>query len=134
MNWDARTVAVVAGLLGGLGWMGKIVIMTAQGGPDLTSLPESIAFFTGLAGVLTAAAAAGVHMTRSKGGAVRALAAVAAVVATALVVGIGQAVLSAITGQGWVGEEAIFGLVGLAFAVGAVVAMRRPREQVSVGH
>ncbi|HSP60870.1 MAG TPA: hypothetical protein VLO09_07395 [Ornithinimicrobium sp.] len=123
----ARRVAVVAGLVGGLGWVAKMVIMALQGGPDLDSIPETIAFVTGLVGVLVAAAATGVHLTRGRGWGWRILAAVAAVGLAILVVGFGQELLTALPGESWVQEEAIFGIVGLLAVVAAAAAgERRP--------
>lgn len=121
----ARRVAVVAGLVGGLGWVAKMVIMALQGGPDLDSIPETIAFVTGLVGVLVAAAATGVHLTRGRGWGWRILAAVAAVGLAILVVGFGQELLTALPGESWVQEEAIFGIVGLLAVVAAAAAGKR---------
>lgn len=38
---DARRVAVVAGLIGGTGWLIKVLVMALHGGPDENSVPES---------------------------------------------------------------------------------------------
>jgi hypothetical protein len=54
------------------------------------------------------------------------LAGLAAVVIVGVVVGLGQAALTALPGDSWVQEEAIFGLVGLAAVVMATATLRRP--------
>jgi hypothetical protein len=120
----AWRVAVVAALVGGTGWLAKIVIMALQGGPDPDSIPEAIAFFAGLLGVLVAAAAFGVHRAQSGTTARRIVYAVGAVAVTIAVVGLGQTVLGALGGDGWLWEEAIFGLVGLAAVAAAGAALR----------
>jgi hypothetical protein len=124
----ARTVGIVAALIGGAGWTSKLVIMAVQGGPDLESAPESVAFFAGLLGALVASATAGVHLARRRSLGQRMVAAVVGVVGMALVVSGGQAALSALPGDAWLQEEAIFGLVGVALLVSAAVAIRRPVE------
>jgi hypothetical protein len=120
----ARTIGITAALIGGVAWMAKIVIMTVQGGPDQNSIPEAIAFFAGLLGIVIAAAAAGVHFARGGSGGWRVLAAILAVLVVAVVVGVGQALLTALPGDSWVREEAIFGIVGLFFVLGAARALR----------
>jgi hypothetical protein len=120
----ARTVAIVAGLVGGIGWMGKIVVMAVQDGPDEDSLLEAIAFFLGLVGVVIAAAAIGAYLGRRASVGRRVAYAVGAVVAVVAVVGLGQAGLTALPGDSWVQEEAIFGIAGLAAFVSAMVLMR----------
>lgn len=126
----ARTVAIVAGLVGGIGWMGKIAVMAAQGGPDEDSLLEALAFFAGLGGVLIAAAALGVYFGRRDSVARRVVYAVGAVIAVAVIVGLGQAGLSALPGDSWVREEAIFGIAGLVAFVSAIILMRsRPETE-----
>lgn len=122
---NARNVAVVAGLVGGLGWLAKMAIMTVQGGPDLDSIPEGIAFLAGLVGVLVAAAAVGAHLTRARGWGWRVLAGVAAVLVAGLAIGSGQTALTALPGDSWVQEEAIFGVVGLLALLAAVAALSR---------
>lgn len=122
----ALRVAVVAGLVGGVGWLAKIVIMALQGGPDLDSVPETVAFVTGLVGVLVGSAAVGAHLTRGRGWGWRILAAAAAVGVAVLVVGFGQELLTALPGDGWLQEEAIFGIVGLLAVVAAAVALLGP--------
>jgi hypothetical protein len=124
-----RTVAIVAGIVGGLGWIAKIIVMALQGGPDSGSILEAIAFFTGLAGVIIAAAAAAAYLTRERPLVWRVAAALGAVVAAAAITGAGQAALSALPGDGWLQEEAIFGLVGLIAVVAALLALRGRQER-----
>jgi hypothetical protein len=124
----ARTVAIVAGLVGGIGWMGKIAVMAAQGGPDEDSGLEALAFFAGLGGVVIAAAAFGVYLGRRHSVARRVAYAVGAIIAVVVIVGLGQAGLSALPGDSWVREEAIFGITGLVAFVSAIVLMRSRPE------
>lgn len=124
----ARTVAIVAGLVGGIGWMGEIVVMAVQDGPDEDSLLEGIALFAGLGGVVIAAAAVGVYLGRRSSVGRRVVYAVGAVVAVAAIVGLGQAGLSALPGDSWVWEEATFGIVGLVAFVSAMLLMRSRPE------
>ena len=75
---DARNVAIVAAIVGGLGWLAKIVVMALQGGPDSESVPEAAAFFTGLVGVMVAAGAVQEEAIFGIAGLVSVLAALAA--------------------------------------------------------
>jgi hypothetical protein len=121
----ARTVAVVSALVGGLGWLAKMVILTAQGGADPDSVPESIAFFLGMLGVLVALAATGAHLTRGRSPGLRALASLGTVLAGGLAVSAVQLALAALPGDAWVQEEAVFGIAGLVAVVVATRTLRR---------
>jgi hypothetical protein len=125
----ARTTAIVAGIAGGLGWLAKIVVMALQDGPDPDSIPEAVAFFVGLLGVMIAAAATGAFLARERPPVRRVGAAVGAVVATGVVIGIGQWALGSLPGDGWLQEEAIFGLVGLVALAAALFALRARPER-----
>jgi hypothetical protein len=116
----------VAGFVGGLGWIGKIIVMATKGGPDPDSGPEAIAFFVGLVGVGVAAAAAGTYLAHGRSSMQRILAAVGGIVAMGLVIAAAQAGLPALLGDGWVQEEAIFGALGLFAISAATVALRSP--------
>ena len=121
----SRTVAIWAGVVGGVALIAKVVVMAVQGGPEpATSVPESIAFFAGMIGLIVAAAAAGVHFTRGRTVVWRALAAIAGVAVVALALGLGQAILSALPGDSWWQEESIFGILGLVALASAGKAAR----------
>lgn len=124
----ARKLAIVAALVGGAGWITKFIVLSAQGGPELNSAPENMAFFIGLVGVVIAASASGVHIERTKPVWRRVLAGIAGIVALALVISLGQWALPAMFGDGWVPEEAIFGIVGLLAVVAALLAFAGPRR------
>jgi hypothetical protein len=124
----ARTVGIVAALVGGVGWMAKIVIMAFQGGPDPDSIPEAIAFFTGLVGVVVAAGAAGAHLARRASTLRRGAAAVAAIVVVAAAVAAGEWALNALPGDGWLQDEAMFGITGLVAVLVALLALGRRGE------
>ena len=121
----ARAVVIVAGFVGGLGWISKMIILAAQGGPDPDSVPESIAFIVGLLGVLVAAAATGAYLARARSPGRRGLAAGATVLVMSVVVGLGQVALPALPGDSWVQEEMIFGVVGLLAVVVATATLRQ---------
>lgn len=123
-----RTIAIVAALAGGTGWMAKMFIMAAQGGPDAQSTPEAIAFFVGFAGIIVASAAAGAYMARRKPLGWRVLGAIGAVVVVALVTAAGQAGLGSLPGDGWVKVEAMLGIVGAVFFAAAITALRRATD------
>lgn len=123
----ARRVAIVAGFVGGAGWVGKILVMTVQGGPDLDSVLETIVFLMGLVGVPIAAAAGAAYLTRERSGWVRVLSAVAGVVAVVLILGL-QPALTALPGDSWIQAEAVFGLLGLAALTMAIVLARTDKE------
>ena len=67
-----RKAAVIGGVVGGIGWVRKMIVMAAQGGPDLESLPESIAFVVGLVGVIVASACTGTYLASKASGSPRA--------------------------------------------------------------
>ena len=125
----ARRIARTAGFAGGIGWIAKIGIMAIQGGPDARSIPENVAFFLGLAGVLVAGAAAGIHLARARTRPYRVAAAVAGVLAVVLLVGAGQTLFTALPGNGWFQKEATFGLAGLVVLLTTGIALRPGRER-----
>ena len=124
---SARRIAIIAGFVGGIGWLAKMLVLAVQGGPDPDSAPETIAFLTGLVGVPCAAAAAAAHLTGKRSPLFRAGAAIAAVVALMLVSLLLQVALTALPGDSWVQAEVVFPLVGIA-AVATAIVLRRADE------
>lgn len=122
----ARRIAIVAGLVGGAGWITKVLVMSAQGGPDPNSASEAIAFFVGLFGVAIATAAVGIHIEHARPAWRRVLAAIVGIVGLVLVIGLAQVALPALFGDGWVPEEAIFGAIGFFAIIAALFFLRRP--------
>lgn len=111
---EVRRVAVWAGIVCGIGWLTKLLVMAVQGGPDPSSLAESVAFIVGLVGLVLLAAALGAHLSRHRPVWARAVSAAGAVLVTALMLGLLQAALTSLPGDAWVQSEAVFGLAGLA--------------------
>ena len=129
----SRTVAVWAGAIGGVGLLAKMVVMAVQGRPEpATSIPENITFFVGIIGLAVAASASGAYLTR--GGAViwRVCAAIVAVGVVVVVLGVGQVLLTALPGDSWWQEEAIFGLLGLVALAAATSAAGSHRRRGSL--
>ena len=124
----ARSVAVWAGVVAGIALIGKVVVMTVQGGPEPeTSVPENIAFFVGNLALPVAVAATAVHLTRGRPVLLRVAAAVLAVVGVALLVLGVQAALTALPGEAWWQGESVFGLVGtVALALSLLASQRGP--------
>jgi hypothetical protein len=117
----ARSVATWAAVIGGIGWISKILIMWAQGGPDTESIPEALAFFTGLIGISVAGAAAAWVLASDAGKYLRILAVVVGFLVPMVVVGIYQTALGALLPDaGWFRDESIFLILGIiALALGA---------------
>lgn len=120
-------VTVVAGVVGGLAWVVKFLVMVGQGGPESGSVAENISFALGLVALAVAAGMVGWQTARTNKAGLRVLAAIAGVIAFAGVQGIGQVALSALPGDSWVQEEAIFGVLGALAVLLAVVAQLRGR-------
>lgn len=125
----AKRLAIVAGMAGGIGWLAKMVVMAVQGGPDLDSPTENVTFLVGLVGVLVAAGAGGAYLTRTRPGWMRAVSAVVSVVAVLLIIGVLQSAFTALPGDAWIQEEAVFGVMGLA-ALRAALLLRRGDQEV----
>jgi cyanate permease len=78
--------------------------------------------------VVLAAAALGAFIGRRESADRRVVYAVGTVIAVVVVAVLGQVGLSALPGNSWVREEAIFGIAGLAAFVSAIVLMRSRPE------
>jgi hypothetical protein len=116
----AERVAIVAALIGGVGWVSKMIIMAARGGPDLEYIPESIAFFAGLLGTTIAAGAVAWMLAASLPTLLRVLAAILGAILPLAIVGVFQLVAGeAMPDAGWFLDEAVFlilGVIALSFA------------------
>jgi len=120
----AQQVARAFGTVGGIGWLGKMLVMAVQGGPDPDSIVETIAFLAGLIGVPVAAAATAVYLTRSRPILARIGAAIAGLLIVAVVIAVLQPALTALPGDSWIQAEAVFGLLGVAALLVAVALGR----------
>lgn len=120
-------IAVALGMLGGLAWVAKFLVMVGQGGPRSGSVPENLAFFLGLIALPVAAAALGWHLTRDRRTGLRVVAAVGGLIVFAGVQGIGQLLFTALPGDQWQQEEAIFVVLGLLAVLLAATALLRLR-------
>lgn len=125
----SRTIAIWAGVIGGVGLLAKMVVMAIQGRPEPdTSVPESIAFFVGVIGLAVAASGTGAYLTRRRAALWRVLTAIAAIGVGVLVLGIGQTLLTALPGDSWWQEESIFGILGLVAIAAAAGTARLNRS------
>lgn len=123
----ARRLAVALGIIGGTAWAAKFLIMLAQGGPESESIPENVTFFLGLLALAVGAAAAGWHLARGRSTGLHLLAAVGGVLVLVVLLGTGQTLFTALPGESWQQEEAIFALLGVLAALTALAARLRPR-------
>lgn len=120
-------MSVALGLVGGLAWVGKFLVMVAQDGPDPDSVPENVAFFLGLLALPVAAGALGWHLAHRRPVGLRVLAVVGAVLALVGLLGLLQLALGALPGDAWQQEEAAFLVLGCAAALAALGALLRRR-------
>lgn len=111
----ATRFASIAALVGGIGWTGKILIMWGQGGPDTNSIPEAVAFFAGLLGVVAASGALGwILAGKDTVSRLRIGALVVGAIVPLLVVGAFQTALgAALPDAGWLRDEVVFLLLGV---------------------
>jgi hypothetical protein len=113
--------------VGGLAWVAKFLIMLAQDGPESDSIPENATFFLGLVALALAAATLGWHLARGRSLGLRLFAAAGGVLVLAAVQGLLQLALTALPGDAWQQEEAVFLVLGSVAGLGALVAMGRHR-------
>jgi len=130
--------AVLAAATGGALWTVKALVITVRDG-SFAPL-EGVAYFAGMAAIVTAAVLLAVHLTRGLGGAVRVAAAAAGTVglvaATVAVEQLGHAAIAGLHAGGNVGLEEeggilLAGLVWLAVAATGAALAREPERAPS---
>ncbi|HEU4515310.1 MAG TPA: hypothetical protein VFR87_19535 [Nocardioidaceae bacterium] len=129
---DPRRIASTAAVVGGVGWLVKIVLIWLNGGENTDAGLVGIMHFVGLAGVFLALAAAGYTLVEKAPVWLRAVVAVATPLLVLMVWALlDQAIKAMYTTEGWLRDE-------LSILVAAVIALvmgawgftrHRPRDQ-----
>lgn len=114
---DPRRVASTAAVVGGVGWLAKIVLIWLNGGENTATGLVGIMHFVGLAGVFVALAAAGYTLVEKAPVWLRAVVAVATPLLVLMVWALlDQAIKAMYTTEGWLRDE-------LSILVAAVIAV-----------
>jgi hypothetical protein len=124
----ARRVTLVAGLVGGLGWLTKVALIWGNGGTNTDQGVVAVFYVVGLLGLVVAFAAAGAWLTAGRPVWQRALAVVVGLVTFFLTLAALDAVLAPVAPDDhWFAEEVeivAMGLVGLLVGLWAGAAAR----------
>jgi hypothetical protein len=127
VGMNPRTIASVAAVVGGVGWLLEVVLIAANGGSNTDGGLVGVMYLVGLLGLVVALAAAGYTLVETAPVWLRAV----VVVATPLLVFmvwqmIDQAIKALDAGDGWLGDELDILLAGvIALALGAWGLARR---------
>lgn len=125
----AASLATALGLVGGLSWVAKFLVMLAQDGPEAGSVPENVTFFLGLVCLPLASGALGWHLSRGRSTGVRLLAVLGGVLVLAATLSLVQLGFRALPGDAWQQEEAVFVVLGAVVAAAAAAAVLRRRTR-----
>ena len=117
----SRRAAAVAAVVGGVGWLGKVALIWANGGQNTDRDLVGVLFAVGLVGVVVALGAAGYALVRTAPVWLRAVVTVAVPVLVLMVWQmLDQAIKAVYTDEGWLRDEVNIVLAALVALAGGV--------------